>query len=136
MRPEKGFGTEGIVADTPFVIEERDSPLESGEDAGVTWRTLTSADRTPTDTLTSGVCEIAPGGSLDLHRHPPLELYYFLEGTGVVRLGDREQRVRPGTTISIPGNTLHAIHNDGTSVLKLFYVFPVDSFSEVVYSSP
>jgi quercetin dioxygenase-like cupin family protein len=123
------------VVDVPFVTEEREVLLEIGEDVGVTWRTLTSADRTPTRTLTSGVCEIEPGCALDLHRHPPLELYYFLEGTGVVRLGDREQRVGPGTTIAIPGDVPHAIRNDGTSLLKLFYVFPVDSFSEVVYTN-
>ena len=135
MQSGEGSGKDNAVAAAPFVAEERDTPLESGEDVGVTWRTLTSADRTPTHTLTSGVCEIEPGGSLDLHRHPPLELYYFLQGTGIVQLGDREQRVGPGTTISIPGNTPHAIRNDGTSLLKLFYVFPVDSFSEVVYTN-
>jgi quercetin dioxygenase-like cupin family protein len=123
------------VVDAPYVTEERETPLESGDDVGVTWRTLTSADRTPTRILTSGVCEIEPGGSLDLHRHPPLELYYFLEGSGVVTLGDREQRVSPGTTISIPGDVPHAIRNDGTATLKLFYVFPVDSFSDVVYTN-
>jgi len=119
----------------PFVTEEREVPLESGDDVGVTWRTLTSGDRTPTRTLTSGVCEIQPGGELLLHRHPPLELYYFLEGSGVVRLGDQEQRVTAGTTISIPGDTPHGIRNDGVSLLKLFYVFPVDSFDEVVYTN-
>jgi quercetin dioxygenase-like cupin family protein len=123
------------VPEIAYVTEEKAVPLESGEDVGVTWRTLTSSDRTPTSTLTSGVCEIAPGGVLDLHRHPPLELYYFLEGTGVVRIGDREQRVVPGTTISIPGNVPHGIRNDGPGLLKLFYVFPVDSFGDVEYTN-
>ena len=135
MQSEQVSGKGGSVTNVSYVTAERDVPLESGEDVGVTWRTLTSADRTPTHTLTSGVCEIEPGGALELHRHPPLELYYFLQGTGIVRLGDREQRVGPGTTISIPGNTPHSIRNDGQSLLKLFYVFPVDSFSEVVYTN-
>ena len=65
----------------------------------MTWRTLTSADRTPTRALTTGVCEIAPGGELLLHRHAPLELYYFLEGTGVVTLGATERAVKPGSTV-------------------------------------
>lgn len=118
-----------------YVTEEKTVPLESGDDPGVTWRTLTSGDRTPTRVLTSGVCEIEPGGELLLHRHEPLELYHFLEGTGVVRLGDRDQRVQAGTTISIPGNMPHGIRNDGKTLLKLFYVFPVDSFDEVVYTN-
>lgn len=127
MRPT---GTE-----LPYITEEGDVPLESGSDVGVTWRTLTSSDRTPTSALTSGVCVIEPGGALELHRHPPLELYYFLEGTGIVQLGDEARRVGPGTTVSIPGNVPHAIRNDGPGNLKLFYVFPVDSFSEVEYTN-
>ena len=118
----------------PVVIEEQSVAVESGEDRGVTWRTLTSADRIPTRELTSGVCEIAPGGELALHRHPPLELYYFLEGTGVVTLGRDDFPVQPGSTIYIPGGTPHRIHNSGSTPLKLFYVFPVDSFSEVEYT--
>jgi len=119
----------------PFVVEEGAVEVESGEDRGVIWRTLTSADRTPTSELTSGVCEIAPGCELALHRHPPLELYYFLEGTGVVTLGASDHAVRAGTTISIPGDTPHRIRNTGTATLKLFYVFPTASFTEVEYTN-
>ena len=117
-----------------LVIEECSVEIESGDDRGVTWRTLTSADRTPTRELTSGVCEIAPGGELALHRHPPLELYYFLEGTGIVTLGTVDHAVQKGSTIYIPGDTPHRIQNDGAAPLRLFYVFPVDSFSEVEYT--
>lgn len=118
----------------PFVIEEQSAEIESGEDHGVTWRTLTSADRTPTRELTSGVCEIEPGCELPLHRHPPLELYYFLEGTGVVTLGSDDHPVRAGSTVSIPGDTPHRIYNSGSGPLRLFYVFPVESFSQVEYT--
>ncbi len=118
----------------PVVIEENSVEIETGEDRGVAWRTLTSADRMPTRELTSGVCEIVPGGELALHCHPPLELYYFLEGTGVVTLGRTDHAVRAGSTIYIPGGTPHRIQNNGTTLLKLFYVFPVDSFSEVEYT--
>ncbi len=123
------------MSHVPFVVEEGAVPLESGEDRGVVWRTLTSADRTPTAELTSGVCEIEPGGELALHRHPPLELYYFIAGTGTVTLGDVDHAVQPGTTISIPGNTPHRIRNTGTALLKLFYVFPTASFADVEYTN-
>lgn len=118
----------------PMVIEERSVEIESGDDRGVTWRTLTSADRMPTRQLTSGVCEIAPDGELALHRHPPLELYYFLEGSGTVTLGSVDHAVQKGSTVYIPGDTPHRIRNNGTEPLRLFYVFPVDSFSEVEYT--
>ncbi|MFI4890375.1 MAG: cupin domain-containing protein [Steroidobacterales bacterium] len=118
-----------------YLVEESAVPVESGEDVGVTWRTLTSADRTPTAQVTSGVCEIAVGGALGLHRHSVLELYYFLEGSGLVRLGGTERSVRPGVTVSIPADLPHGIRNTGNAPLRLFYVFPVDSFSEVVYTT-
>jgi quercetin dioxygenase-like cupin family protein len=121
----------------PFLIEESDVAVELGtaeDGAGLSWRTLISADRTPTRELSGGVCEILPGGALVLHRHPTLELYYFLEGEGVVRLGDQERKVRPGTTVSIPADVPHGIRNTGGSTLKLFYVFPVDSFDTVEYT--
>lgn len=117
-----------------YVVQERTVPVEIEEGSGVSWRTLTSADRTPTRQLTSGVCDIAPGGALGLHRHPTLELYYFLEGSGIVWLGDKQQQVAPGVTISIPADLPHGIDNTGDSVLRLFYVFPADSFSEIVYT--
>jgi quercetin dioxygenase-like cupin family protein len=118
----------------PVVVEEGKVEVERGEERGVTWRTLTSADRTRTWGLTTGVCEIEPGGELGLHTHPPLEVYYFLEGTGVVTLGSQDHAVRPGSTVYIPGGLPHRIYNDGTTRLKLFYVFPVDSYSTVEYT--
>ncbi|MGA2707042.1 MAG: cupin domain-containing protein [Steroidobacteraceae bacterium] len=116
----------------PVLVIESDVEPEGGD--GVMWRTLTSADRTPTARLTSGVCEILPGCALQIHRHPTLELYYFLEGSGIVTLGSEEHAVRAGTTIYIPAETVHGIRNDGSALLKLFYVFPVDSFDEVAYT--
>jgi mannose-6-phosphate isomerase-like protein (cupin superfamily) len=121
-----------------FNVEECDVAVEHGDaladGAGLSWRTLISADRTPTAELSAGVCELAPDGELKLHRHPILEVYYFLEGEGVVRLDAREVPVRRGSTVSIPGNVPHAIRNTSATVLKLFYVFPTDSYGDVHYT--
>ena len=50
----------------------------------VGWRTLFSTDQTPTEALTAGVAELQAGGWLGLHRHTPPEIYYVLEGSGIV----------------------------------------------------
>jgi mannose-6-phosphate isomerase-like protein (cupin superfamily) len=76
-----------------------------------------------------------PGGALVLHRHPVLEVYYFLEGSGLVTLDGTERSVQLGVTVSIPADVPHAIRNTGAGPLKLFYAFPVDSFSEVLYTT-
>jgi len=122
------------MVERAFVVEESTVAVEREEHTGVSWRTLTSADRTPTRGVTSGVCEIAPGGVLGFHRHPTLELYYFLEGTALLWLNDAEHAVRPGLTVSIPADVPHGIRNTGTSVLKFFYVFPADSYTDIVYT--
>ena len=119
----------------PFVVHERMVPVEREDDSGVTWQTLTSSDRTPTRELTSGLCRMAPGAELALHRHPALEIYHFLEGTGVVWLGDARHDVEPGVTVSIPADYPHGVLNTGADVLKFFYVFPTDSYSEIVYTA-
>ena len=118
---------------TPFVIDEQNAAVESSPEERCQWRTLTSADRAPSRGLTSGVAEIEPGGGLALHRHAPHEVYYILDGHGVVTLGDQEHVVGPGAAVYIPGDTPHAFRNAGTTLLRFFWVFPTDSYGDVEY---
>jgi mannose-6-phosphate isomerase-like protein (cupin superfamily) len=88
--------------------------------------------------MTLGVVEIAPGNP-DLsypHRHAQPEVYYVLSGIGVVTVDGNQHPVRPGTTLFIPGDSEHGVRNTGTEVLRLLYVFAVDSFDEVQYVFP
>ncbi len=53
------------------------------------------------------------------HYHPKTEeIYYILEGTGEMRLGDERRTVGPGDAIAIPPGIEHQITNSGTEVLK------------------
>jgi mannose-6-phosphate isomerase-like protein (cupin superfamily) len=122
----------------PTCVHELDVEIEDWSALGradVTWRTLISADRTPTDSITMGIAELAPGrtGEPRLHRHEPAELYYILSGTGFVAVGDQRFDVRTGSTVFIPGNALHAAANTGEIVMRILYVFGVDSFGDVEY---
>ena len=103
----------------------------------VDWYTLFSSDITPTDSMAAGIAEIVPGGgALRLHSHAEAEIYYIIEGTGIMSLGGRETAVEAGTAVFIPGNAEHGIRNESGSILKLFYVFPTGRFSDVVYRFP
>ena len=77
------------------------------------WRTLLSADRTPTEALTMGVAELAPGTAHDPppHRHAQPEAYYVLEGEGVVTISGEEHRVGAGSAVFIPGGAVHCVLN-------------------------
>ncbi len=122
----------------PFSIQEDDSEIEQWSDptrGNVQWRTLLSADRTPTDSLTLGVAEIKPGelDGLSCHRHPQSEVYYVLSGVGVVTIEDLQYPISPGSAVFIPGNAKHRVRNTGNETLRILYGFAVDSFEEVEY---
>ncbi len=124
------------VSERGFSIHETDVPVEGLDEAGsgVAWWTMVSGDRLPSAQLTAGVCEIAPASAgLQVHRHPPAEVYHFLTGTAIVTIGEVEHPAGPGTTIYIPGGEWHAIRPVGRQPVRLFYCFPTDSFSDVIY---
>ncbi len=125
----------------PFVVHEHDVALEEWNDpvkGQVSWRTLLSADRTPTSTMTVGVAEVEPGGSDEFHphRHADPEIYYILEGEGLVEIDGVEHAVRTGSAVFIPGNAWHSSRNTGAATLRLLYVFAVNSFHQVEYEFP
>ena len=62
---------------------------------------------------------VLPGASTTPHYHPQTEeIYYILEGWGVMRIRDEMREVGPGDAIAIPPGAIHAITNPGQSVLK------------------
>lgn len=46
------------------------------------------------------------------------EIYYVLEGQGVMRVGEDSRPVGPGDAIAIPPGASHQITNSGAGVLK------------------
>jgi mannose-6-phosphate isomerase-like protein (cupin superfamily) len=120
----------------PLVIDEADAPLDGWDDpvkGRIRWRTLFSRGGTPTDGITCGVCDLAPGGWLGLHRHAPPEIYYVLAGAGVVTLEGKEVAVKAGSAVFIPGMAEHGVRQTGAGRLRFFYGFPVDSLGTIEY---
>ena len=125
----------------PFLIHEDECPLESWDDparGNATWKTLISADRSPTESLTVGTAKVDPGEGTPyrLHRHAHPEVYYVLEGEGHVWVDGEEFQVRAGSALFIPGSSEHGLHNSGSVPLRLLYIFPAEKFEEVEYEFP
>ena len=120
----------------PLVIGEADVTRDAWDDPvrGVLgFRTLISGGTTPTRTLTAGIADLNPGGWLGLHRHTPAEIYYVVEGHGIVTLDGADNPVSAGTAVYIPGDAEHGIRNAGHTPLRFFYAFALDSFDDVTY---
>ncbi|WP_088317077.1 cupin domain-containing protein [Kineosporia sp. R_H_3] len=120
----------------PLVRHEDDVPLERWDDpvrGRLGFRTAFSGDVTATVGLTTGVAVLRPGEWLGRHRHTPPEVYFVAEGTGTVSLDGVEHTLRPGSSVYVPGDAEHGIVNDGSGLLRFFYVFPTDSFEDFDY---
>ncbi len=59
------------------------------------------------------------GGHTTPHHHVQTEeIYYILEGRGLMRVGDEVAAVGPGDAIAIPPGVSHQITNAGNGVLE------------------
>jgi len=101
------------------------------------WFTLFSSEITPTVAMSTGIMELEPKvGVLKPHRHRQAEIYFVCDGTGELTIGGVATTITRGTAAFIPGDAEHSVRNDGDAVLRIFYVFPTDSFGEIIYRFP
>ncbi|KAE8332663.1 RmlC-like cupin [Aspergillus sergii] len=112
-------------------------PSESFEDPSrgeVSWRTLFTQPKTSTNDLSAGIA-VCPGysGYLCSHHHAQAEIYYILQGRGVVTIDGVQHKVEKGGAVFIPGGMEHSVTNNEEEELKWLYVFPATKFSDVVY---
>ena len=56
---------------------------------------------------------LKPGKVLESHIDPYEEIYYLLQGQGVMTVGDEQQRVTAGDAIWLPYGLPHSLANDG-----------------------
>lgn len=119
----------------PFSISIGQVPLEGQGDVqsgNLTWRTLISGDRTPSNEITLGVADFPPHGTLNVHRHEPAEFYFGLAGEGTVVADGRSFKIAPGIAVFIPGNTDHGVLA-GDRGLSIVYGFALRTFEGVIY---
>lgn len=62
---------------------------------------------------------LPPGAQTTPHHHPRTEeIYYILEGQGLMRIGVETRTVSVGDAIAIPPGQVHQISNTGEGMLK------------------
>ncbi len=119
----------------PVALMLADLPRERFDDAArgtLSWSTLFSADRTPTEALVCGVSILAPGEMLALHSHAEPEVYFGLAGNVRVTVAGADYDLVPGMALFIPGGAVHGVVAQGGPA-QFFYVFAKDSFADIAY---
>lgn len=82
-------------------------------------------DRTTSPITQCSLAEesLPPGASVTPHHHEVLEeVYYILEGHGVMKIGDEEQEVGEGDAVYIPKNHRHTLTNTGSEPMRIVLV--------------
>lgn len=118
----------GVVVDNASVPVDR-SP------SGLAIRHLITASQEST-ALYAGEQWLEPGERVLLHTHPVEEVLIFTAGTGEVRLGDETVSIGAGTTVHIPAGEIHGFRNTGEDRLRVFVIFPGNTFAQTDMSGP
>lgn len=63
------------------------------------------------------------GGQVPWHNQEQEEVYFIIEGTAEMCLGEERQTLRSGQAVSIPPGVFHQITNIGEAPMKMLYVY-------------
>jgi mannose-6-phosphate isomerase-like protein (cupin superfamily) len=86
-------------------------------------RELLHPDKHPLDLRYSLAHATLPPGGVSLrHRLSVSEVYYMLEGEGLMHIGEDSQKVGPGQTVYIPPHEVQYIENIGKTDLKFLCI--------------
>ena len=72
--------------------------------------------------MSLGLYVLPPGGVDGQQPHTENEAYYVISGRAVVRVGDEDRSVQPGSIVFAPPGTPHRFHSI-TEELRLLVVF-------------
>jgi mannose-6-phosphate isomerase-like protein (cupin superfamily) len=63
------------------------------------------------------------GGQVPWHNQDQEEIYFVLEGTGEMCLGEERQVLRAGEMVFIPSGVFHQLTNIGAEPLRMLYCY-------------
>lgn len=65
---------------------------------------------------------IAPGEGCEEHIHPTMdECFFFLKGSGLYKVGDKEYELKPESFLRIPAGMPHSLRAMGNENLEFVY---------------
>ena len=79
------------------------------------------------------VCtEVIPaGGGIPVHKHlNEDESFFFMQGSGIITVGEKEFKVAAGTSAFVPKNTGHSFKNSGTEPVVFTFGYSPAGFED------
>ncbi|HXK59218.1 MAG TPA: cupin domain-containing protein [Acidobacteriota bacterium] len=71
-----------------------------------------------------GLVTLEPnGGQVPWHNQEQEEVYFILEGSGEMCLGEERQTLSAGQAVYIPSGVYHQLTNTGSQVMKMIYCY-------------
>ncbi|MGW6564481.1 cupin domain-containing protein [Streptomyces sp. NPDC054975] len=67
--------------------------------------------------------DVAPGATSTAHSHDENEIFFFTEGSGIIRIGDEKRRVSAGEAVFITNYEDHDVTNDTDSRLRFIAIW-------------
>jgi quercetin dioxygenase-like cupin family protein len=125
------------IKTTPLILEKNEGeqriarPWPGHPELGETIFLKVDPQNGGSSHLVFGTADLAPGKSIETHRHPGADEILFLQtGTARVRLGGAKRDVHGGATVFIPANTWVSVDNIGPDPIALTFVFSAPGFEE------
>jgi mannose-6-phosphate isomerase-like protein (cupin superfamily) len=85
---------------------------------GITSYLLVSELTCASENLAVTLVEMEPGGVQHIHVHAPEQVYYILEGSGMMTVGDERRPVEAGDCVYFPSFARHGLENTGGATLR------------------
>ncbi len=102
-----------------IVTNVETAKLTTSRDGAIV-RTLVHPKLHGNENQSLAMAELPPGARTELHRHQQgEEVYYILQGRGIITVGQETQEVVPGDCICVHPGRAHRLESTGWEPLKL-----------------
>jgi mannose-6-phosphate isomerase-like protein (cupin superfamily) len=91
-----------------------------------------SIDFITTSSIQAGIIRLHAGRNDIQEPHSVDEVYYIIEGSGFIKLDDKDHAIKQGTSIFVPARTEHKFHGNNQD-LVIFYAFGINLHKNIHY---